>query len=79
MVMVPVLVIGGLPRTCGDEPMLWTDLMHEVDVCPAPAGMSPEPAGNAPNLESLPRTCGDEPLSSFKNPQAKRSAPHLRG
>ena len=51
-----------LPRTRGDEPPPnGVDLSGEV-VCPAHAGMSPDPLRTRTVNASLPRTRGDEPF-----------------
>ena len=52
---------------------------HAHQVCPAPAGMSPNEAPMTQDKVGLPRTCEDEPTSARMAELITLSAPHLRG
>ena len=74
-----MLVVKGLPRTRGDEPVEVMVIIGKNLVCPAPAGMSPATKPPDDTERCLPRTRGDEPSSSAKIERMTPGLPRTRG
>ena len=74
-----LVLMGGAPRVCGDDPQLYESTRLQYDVLPAYAGMIPGGGVHRCRWPGAPRVCGDDPMIAGTKRLQEMCSPRMRG